>query len=111
VNTPLGTSYDEHCRSWVVIRIGTGYIIEPRSVGQAGPWSHYEGFCALLREQGGLFMACGSIFDPGVPRYGDGPLSERIGFADSIYGKRASRMYYTTGFSVHEIEDLCALRP
>jgi hypothetical protein len=34
---PLGTIYDEHCRSWVVIRVGTGYIIEPRSVGVDGP--------------------------------------------------------------------------
>jgi hypothetical protein len=44
--------YDEHCRSWVVIRIGTGYIIEPRSVGVHGPWSHWDAFCALLSEQG-----------------------------------------------------------
>lgn len=48
---PLGTVYDEHCRSWVVLRIGTGYIIEPRSVGHPGPWSHWDAWCALLREQ------------------------------------------------------------
>src|SRR5690349_11513547 len=40
---------------------------------------------------------------------GGGPRSGRIGFADSIYRSGPPQMYYTTGFSRHEIEELCAL--
>ena len=29
--TPLGTCLDSHSKSWVVVIIGTGFIVEPRS--------------------------------------------------------------------------------
>jgi hypothetical protein len=45
----LGTTYDEHVKSWVVLRIGTGYIVEPRSLGESGSWTHSQ---AVLRMRG-----------------------------------------------------------
>jgi hypothetical protein len=50
--TPLGTCFDSHSKSWVVVIIGTGFIVEPRSIGEADPWSHWEAFNQLLKKQG-----------------------------------------------------------
>ena len=50
--TPLGTCFDPHSKSWVVVIIGTGFIVEPRSIGEADPWSHWEAFNQLLKKQG-----------------------------------------------------------